>query len=331
MLELEKLTNAIIAPRSGPRKVALLLLAVGLAAGLRYLVDRGETGFPFLTFIPAILLSAIFLGAEYAAMAAILSLVIARTLFGAPVVVTSAEPARGVLLLLLFAGTMALIVITGQLLRSLVLEGERHLRQQEAFNAELQHRTKNALQIFRALIARGPRGEDPQSYFASLGGRLDALAKSNEMLRFGVLEAAPVRDLVTSAIAPFDRARITLSGPDCRIDRSAATPLMMALHELCTNATKYGALSCDSGQVSIAWEEMADRPQGAVVLTWRESGGPMVSPPTHRGLGSRLLVANGGLTKVNLDWQPAGVICTLHARGCADAAPAAGRRERGRR
>ena len=316
LLELERVKRAIIAPRPAAHKGALLAAALAIATGLRYAVDRGTTGFPYLTLIPAILLAAIFLGAQYGLLAAVFSLAIVRLLFAGPAVLDPENPATSFMIFLLFMAAIALIVLTGHVLRRLVLESELQRREQEAFNAELQHRTKNALQIFRALIARGPRGEDPQTYFANLGGRLDALARSNEILRFGVRQAAPVRDLVTSAIAPFDKSRFTLSGPDCMIDRSAATPLMMALHELGTNATKYGSLSTDGGQVSIAWKSADDRPGSPVILVWRETGGPRVVPPVHRGLGSRLLVANGGLTHLSLEWNPAGAICTMHARSC---------------
>nr|WP_281384455.1 sensor histidine kinase [Novosphingobium flavum] len=211
--------------------------------------------------------------------------------------------------------TILVVIATGQVLRRLVQENEAHLKQQETFNAELQHRTKNALQIMRALIARGPRGEDPASYFETLAGRLDALAKANELLRFGALESAELGAMIKAAISPFDAARFELDGPPCQVARQAVTPLMLALHELCTNSTKYGALSVDAGMVAVKWGTAGDAAHPGIELVWRETGGPRVRQPTHRGLGTRLLTPHSGLAAVHQDWRPEGLVCSMTVIG----------------
>jgi two-component sensor histidine kinase len=308
---LDLIKRAIVSRRPGWVNVALLVLALAIATGLRMLIDRAANGVPFLTFYPVILLAAILLGARYAVAAAIASaLIVSRVLMTRPWL-SDNDPERYVIIAL-YAVVILMMVSIGQAMRLLVLESEAHARQAETFNAELQHRTKNALQIMRALIARGPRGEDPQVYFRTLAGRLDAFARANEVLRFGVLESAGCEVLVRAAISPFDDGRITLSGPDCHVSREAATPLVMALHELCTNAIKYGALSAEAGTVWLGWETAAAGQE--VQLTWIEQGGPPVTPPRHRGLGSRLLVANGGLSAVDLDWRREGLCCRITAQ-----------------
>lgn len=310
LVNLQGIKRAIIAPRSAPVRLGIVLASLALATGLRLLIDGGAHGVPFLTFYPVILLSAIFLGGQYAVLAAVLALATIRWGFPHTPWLAATLAARAAMAVL-YVVTILIVIITGDVLRRLVLENETYIRQQESFNSELQHRTKNALQIMRALIARGPRGEDPARYFQTLAGRLDALAKANELLRFGVLESTGTAQLVDAAITPFGREHFAVCGPDCQISRSAATPLMMALHELCTNAFKYGALSAEAGTVAIAWH--ADPVSGTVELEWTERGGPRVSPPTHRGLGSRLLTANGGLRQVALDWQAEGLVCRMSA------------------
>jgi two-component sensor histidine kinase len=118
-------------------------------------------------------------------------------------------------------------------------------------------------------------------------------------------------------VAPFDERRFMLDGPPCRAARDAVTPLMMALHELCTNATKYGALSTDDGGVWLRWMIDGKSPAPTITLLWEEHGGPPVSVPQHRGLGSRLLAAHGGLSAVTLDWRPQGLRCEMSVL-CAD-------------
>lgn len=312
LMGLETVKRLIVAHRPWWADAAILGGALAFATGLRLAIDGGVYGFPFLTFFPVILLSSVFLGGRFAVAAALLSAgIVARVILPAPWLVPG-QPAH-IVILGLYVITVVFVISIGQVMRLLVLENETHRIQQDAFNAELQHRTKNALQIMRALIARGPREEDPAAYFQALAGRLDALAKANELLRFGVLESAGLHDLVRAAIKPFDEDRFTIEGPPCNVSRHAATPLMMALHELCTNATKYGALSNDEGGVFLNWT--ANSADNAITLTWEERGGPAVVVPRHRGLGTRLLTANGGLTRVDLDWRREGLVCRMTVLG----------------
>jgi two-component sensor histidine kinase len=106
---------------------------------------------------------------------------------------------------------------------------------------------------------------------------------------------------------PFPQGAIRTAGPEARITEEAGMPLMMALHELGTNALKYGALSVDAGTVDITWTTIGDDIQ----LVWQERGGPEVLPPKRHGLGSRLLVAQGGMKACELRFDPAGVVCRM--------------------
>jgi two-component sensor histidine kinase len=128
-------------------------------------------------------------------------------------------------------------------------------------------------------------------------------------------ESAQVRDLVDGALAPYagkDVSRIHASGPDIRLAPRSALTVSMALHELATNAAKYGALSNNSGQVYIDWAS-AGGADGLFRLSWREVDGPPVAAPARTGFGSKLIESGpdqiGG--SATLEFKPAGVECTL--------------------
>lgn len=316
---LERIRRALLAPRSQALQALLMLDGLALATMFRVVMGGYTDRVQFLTFLPAIVLSALFLDVIWAVGSAILTLLIVNNLF-MPTPWRLGDQPIPFLLLAIYALTVGTVIAICHLLRRILKENEAHIAQAEAFNAELQHRTKNVLQIMRSLVARGPRESDPQRYYDNLGGRIDALAKANELLRYGALETCRITDLVRSALAPFDRERFSIAGPDVRVSRAATTPLMMALHELCTNATKYGSLSADAGMVSVAWT--AGR-AGQVTIDWHEQGGPTVAKPRHQGLGTRLLVPHGGLRDVRLDWRETGLVCRLVVSGPEATEPAA--------
>jgi two-component sensor histidine kinase len=159
----------------------------------------------------------------------------------------------------------------------------------------------------RALASRAARSTDPAEFYRTLSGRLDAMAKANELLSIGNLEACTIADLVGAAMQPFPAWAIDASGPPASIAAEPAMQLMMVLHELGTNAMKYGALSADGGRVQIAWTRDGDE----LAITWTERGGPGVKPPIKKGLGSRMLAPGGALRAVDLDYRPEGVLCRL--------------------
>jgi two-component sensor histidine kinase len=205
-----------------------------------------------------------------------------------------------------FILTAALALVAGHLLRMTIQEQNRQAEQFSIFNEELQHRTRNALQLVKAFASRGEQ-TDPAEFYHTLAGRLDALVKANQLLGIGSFRSCDLAELVSMAMQPFPASAIRAEGPPCTISGEAGLPLMMALHELGTNATKYGALATATGHVAIEWE-IADR---MVRLFWRETGGPPVSPPQRKGLGSRILSPNRGLRQVDLDYDPAGLRCRM--------------------
>lgn len=297
--------RAIAARKSPAIQLIIVLGAVLLAAALRWFADRGAHGAPFVTFLPVVVLAAIFLEWPYAVMAALASVSMVIGLFG-----DHARLQANFLNYSLwgaFAFIAAFMIVLGHILRQAFIELDSQSEKIRSFNAELQHRTKNTLQMVRALASRAARTTDPVEFYQTLSGRLDAMAKANELLGSGALETCEVADLVKAAMQPFPAWAVQAQGPACAIGGEPGRQLMMALHELGTNAMKYGALSADSGRVTISWT----RANGAIALLWEEQGGPRVSPPTKVGLGSRILSASGPLRAVDLDYLPEGVVCRM--------------------
>jgi len=297
--------RAIAARKSPVFQLSTVVGGLFVAAGVRWIADRGTHGAPFVTFLPVVVLAAIFLEWPYAVVAAMASVAFVVGLFG-----EHAQLQANFLNYSLwgaFAFIATFMIVLGHILRQAFIELDAQSEKIRGFNAELQHRTKNTFQIVRALASRASRSTDPIDFYKTLSGRLDAMAKANELLASGIVEACEMADLVKAAMQPFPAWAIQAKGPACAIAGEPAMQLMMALHELGTNAMKYGALSVDGGRVAITWT-MA----GALIaLVWEEQGGPPVSPPTTAGLGARLLSPAGPLREVDLDYRPEGVVCRI--------------------
>jgi PAS domain S-box-containing protein len=183
---------------------------------------------------------------------------------------------------------------------------------------ELNHRVKNTLAVVQSIATQTFRDENGDEAVKSFTGRLIALAKAHDLLTREHWEGAGLKKIiervVKSVSCPDERCRLT--GDDVRLPPSLALAVSMAVHELATNAIKYGALSDDAGAVDIEWR-VTPGPQGERVhIEWRESGGPPVRPPTRKGFGTRLLERalaheNGG--RAELDYAPEGLRCVMEA------------------
>ncbi|HEY8567280.1 MAG TPA: PAS domain S-box protein [Beijerinckiaceae bacterium] len=191
---------------------------------------------------------------------------------------------------------------------------EEHLR---LLINELNHRVKNTLATVQSIASHTLRSDRPIAEARdAFEARLLALAKAHDVLTRENWDGASLRDIVAEAVAPYRdnrSGRFRIEGPPVRVEPRQALALAMALHELATNAAKYGALSREGGQVAIRWSLVAEPPSG-VRLEWREEGGPPVAPPTRRGFGSRLIERSlaadlGG--EATLDYAPTGLVCTV--------------------
>jgi two-component sensor histidine kinase len=198
------------------------------------------------------------------------------------------------------------------------------LKQSERRNAllarELGHRAKNLLAVVQAIASETGRSAasvtDFNERFAS---RVRALARLQDLMIGGTGTGAPLRELVRSQLEPFvdpSSERVHLDGPDVRLTAEAGSSLAMALHELATNAAKYGALSTAEGQVAIRWRHDDEGPARRFRLEWQESGGPPVIEPQRRGFGRKVLgrLTAGALEgEATLDYRRQGVVWTVVA------------------
>lgn len=178
---------------------------------------------------------------------------------------------------------------------------------------EMQHRMGNLLAVVTA-IARQTFGAADAVAVDAFCARMLALAAAQKLLIDSQTRAASVRDVITDSLEPHAPSddRVKLTGPDVALDGRRAHALRLALHELATNAAKYGALSTEHGWVEIAWTDA----EGQFELLWREQGGPTVVAPMRRGFGTKLVIRNLGIAfggKVALEFDPGGVACLLRA------------------
>jgi PAS domain S-box-containing protein len=163
-------------------------------------------------------------------------------------------------------------------------------RAQRILVSELSHRVKNTLAVVQAMASQTFDTERPVAEsLAAFESRLRALAGAHDLLVTHAWEEVALRGVVEATVAPHDpgQARIVVSGPPVMLGSTAAVAVAMAVHELLTNAAKYGALSTPSGRVDLHWR--FDPVAQCVNMTWKESGGPAVSPPAQRGFGVRFI------------------------------------------
>lgn len=183
---------------------------------------------------------------------------------------------------------------------------------------ELNHRVKNTLATVQSVAGQTLRNaESMDEARDNLTRRLLALARGHDILTRESWDGAEMINIVDAVVAAHgDAERFVLDGPSVRLPPKATLALSMALHELMTNAAKYGALSNAVGRVALTWRKTASEAGERLCLTWEETDGPVVSTPSRQGFGSRLIT--GGLARelggsVTLDYPPGGVVCQIDA------------------
>ncbi|HUO11242.1 MAG TPA: sensor histidine kinase [Caulobacteraceae bacterium] len=198
----------------------------------------------------------------------------------------------------------------------------RRLRRGEVENAasrsqlqtlvgELAHRNRNALVVVMSIVSQSSRNAPTAAAAEALiNARLSALLKAQEVVLRSTNRSASLRALLEEVLQPFEAERFAIGpAPDAEVEADLGVGLALVFHELATNALKHGALSRPEGRVTVGWTVDQD----VVRLTWREAGGPIVTPPSTRGFGARLLevalVPQGG--KAERRFEPDGLVCDL--------------------
>lgn len=210
------------------------------------------------------------------------------------------------------AGNVAGIFIQGHDVTEAV---EAEDRQRLLIN-ELNHRVKNTLAVVQGL-AQQSFGKQDDGRFQIFTARLAALAGAHNLLTESTWESAGLRELVYSsmeATAGLDIARFRLDGPSVTLPPALALSLVMIMHELSTNAIKYGALSASGGTVSVTWRLDRANEGFPLLLEWEERGGPPVAVPTREGFGTRLIRRGlSGQGAASIEYRPTGLYCRIEA------------------
>ena len=183
-------------------------------------------------------------------------------------------------------------------------------KRQELLTQEIHHRTKNIFSLVQAVIARSFAGkstvEDAKETVLS---RLHSLAQTHVMLIDKEWRGADIADVVQAEMEPY-AGRVTIEGPTIMLNAKAAQDFALAVHELATNAAKYGALSNQTGRVHISWSITQPNAHGRFLFRWQERGGPQVNPPPRKGFGSTVLeqvMADYVEAPPQIDFAPGGI------------------------
>lgn len=181
---------------------------------------------------------------------------------------------------------------------------------------EVDHRAKNLMGVVQSIV-RLTRADDIAGFKEALTGRIRALARAHNLLAASRWEGVELGTLVNEELAPFVRTRgaqIRVSGPTVKLEPSASQAVTMALHELAINAARYGALSVESGELTVAWQIVDRGERSCLELVWTEARGPVVASRVEPGFGSTAIRGAiehqlGG--EIDIDWAPTGVVCRI--------------------
>jgi len=305
---------------SWPRALLVAAPCVVLGYLARLLIDALVQGqIPFVTFYPAVMVASLIAGFRAGLLVVLLSTPLAAFAFGGN------YPIATTLVWLVLASVVAVGCGVAQELRARMRVERDELAQTkqklELVIREQTHRARNTFAILSALTQQSAQGATNVAEFRDrLTERVRALSSAYSLVSTSEPDAPVLLDnLVGLALAPFSESygpRLKISGgPVVQFAPSAAIPLALCLHELATNAVKYGALSKDAGLVDCSWLE---RTPGAYTLVWTEAGGPRVNDPGSTGFGARMIAAalngvpGGGAV---LKFNPEGVRCELSFNG----------------
>jgi two-component sensor histidine kinase len=190
---------------------------------------------------------------------------------------------------------------------------KRDEERQHLLIRELHHRVKNTLATVQAIVGSTARTSATiDEFYKAFVGRIVSMAHTHSLLTDDEWQRANLRDLLADELRPYDEngERVRLDGPAVELSSDLAVPIGMAIHELTTNAAKYGSLSQRGGRVEVGWTVERKEDGRRLRLQWVERGGPPVEPPQRQGFGSRLLqrvLTTQLQAEVSIDFEPEGL------------------------
>ena len=295
-------------PAGSVQAYAIAISFVATAAVVRLVIGlQIDNVVPFTTFYPAVLLGALICGVGPGLFAALCGGVIGWWAFiDPPMNWFRSSPGEQISLIAYFV-TSLIIVWTGDHYRNLTKRLEDAEKFRELAVAELAHRLKNKVATIQSIVTLRLR-EDPQTRDEILHC-FGSLRATDDLIVAAQGKGARIGDILSAELRPYSGARTFVEGPQILLPPKLALTMALLFHELATNAAKYGALSCSIGKISVRWSHS----DGQVKLEWRESEGPPVEPPNHRGFGTRLFLRAleqfGG--NAEAIFAPTGLVCRL--------------------
>jgi two-component sensor histidine kinase len=288
-----------------------------VATALRGMLDLlAPDMVPYPLVFPAVLIATLTSGVAGGLVALVVGLAAADFFFVAPRFTLAPQNLTHALSLAVMAFALAVVLWLAAQYRNTMLarareraESEEHLR---LLLREVDHRANNLLAVVQSIVTLTKVSSlEALNLKRDLLGRIQALARAHQLLAGSRWRGAQMGELIEEELRPYtlgDGERAHAEGPSMALSPAEAEAVAMAIHELATNAAKYGALSTEGGHVEVTWELGGD---GGRRLRWQEDGGPPVIKPARHGLGVRLLerafAASEGHTR--LHWRPEGIVC----------------------
>jgi two-component sensor histidine kinase len=265
---------------------------------------------PFFTYYTAVLLTAFLCGLWPAIFAVAISGITAWYFFLPPRGTFETSPHAAIALLAFFTIAFLIVAVVASLhaaiKKILVQEQETKL-----LANELQHRTSNLLTVIQSIAQRSLAGDLSLAQGKEIfEARLQALARTHSQLTSSKMDAVSLEEIIKSELEAFP-SQTKIEGAEIFLDYQQAHKFSLAVHELTTNALKYGALSAPRGGVQIAWSVSNNGSGHVLKFRWEEHGGPPVVVPTREGFGSTLLKA--AFAKTRMDYAPNGFSCEIEA------------------
>jgi two-component sensor histidine kinase len=294
-----------------PGSPAAYLLAVGCVAVAT--LARVVLGFiaddiiPLATYYPAVLVASLLGGAASGMLALILSGIVGSWAFMPPHYTIAVPTLSHTISLALYFGSAGVIIFVAEGYRGAM----RSLREEEAKRqllvGELQHRIMNTLAVVQSIVSQSLRANREEA--EKINGRIKALAATNDLLTGSADQITDLRSILLAEFKPYAVGRIVLGGGRMSLGGDLAKPIALIVHELATNAAKYGSLSLPDGALSVSWKAL----DGRAEIRWVEQGGPPVVPPTKQGFGTQFInqILQTLQGAVATEFRPSGVECTI--------------------
>ena len=261
------------------------LICLGAATALRLIGNWTNSDFLFATYFPAILAAGLLAGIPAALGVTIASTIIVR-LFFVPSYFHNSSQSYGELVdFLMYLVSAALTISFAHYCRVVLKRLHKRNLTNEILAKELQHRSKNVCAAIDVIVRKSLADEPERA--SKVFGRIKAMMHANELLTASQPQLLTVKQLLLEAFAPFGEDRLQAFGPEIMLKPDTARHLILLVHELVTNAVKYGSLSRLSGRVLVDWREDRD----TIVLAWKEISGPRIESPQRVGFGSHLMTA----------------------------------------